>query len=497
MIRHLAVLVAATALLGATPPRFDMAAHVLPPAATPGAAAQPFVSVAQPQVALVHVRVIDGTGAPALADRTVLIDHGRIAAVQAASDPVPAGYRVIDASGDSVLPGLVGMHDHQYYIARPNLDEQGHSEPPLMVPEMAFSSPRLYLAAGVTTLRTSGSVEPYTDLNLKQQIDAGVLPGPHMDVTGPYLEGADSPFMQMHPLKDAAEARRMVDYWADVGVTSFKAYMNITRAELAAAAAAAHKRGLKITGHLCAVTYPEAVAAGIDDLEHGFFVNTQLDSGKRADVCSKSSGAETLAAMAPDSAAAKALIKLLVDHHVAVTSTLPVFEPSSPSYRPLGPKQLDVMSPAARTDYFYVRERYTGRPAAKKAAAASNWAHELGLERAFVAAGGLLLAGPDPTGGGEVIPGFGDQRELELLVEAGFTPLQAIRIGTLNGASYEGLAERIGSIAPGKDADLVLVHGDPSTHIEAIEDVVTVFKDGVGYDPDKLLASVRGRYGQY
>lgn len=497
MIRRFAVLVAVVALVGASRPPFDMAAHVLPLAVPPGAAAQPFVSVAQPQVALTHVRVIDGTGAPAVEDRTVLIDHGRIAAVQAASDAVPAGYRAIDASGDSVLPGLVGMHDHQYYIARPNLDEQGHSEPPLMVPEMAFSSPRLYLAAGVTTLRTTGSVEPYTDLNLKQQIDAGVLPGPHMDVTGPYLEGADSPFVQMRQLKDAAEARRMVDYWADVGVTSFKAYMNLTRAELAAAADEAHKRGLKITGHLCAVTYPEAVAAGIDDLEHGFMVNTQLDSGKRADICSKSDGAETLAAMAPESDAAKALIKLLVDHHVAVTSTLPVFEPSSPTWRPLEPKQLEVMSTAARTDYFYVREMYARRTAAKKALAATGWAHELGLERAFVASGGLLLAGPDPTGGGEVIPGFGDQRELELLVEAGFTPTQAIRIGTLNGATYEGLAQRIGSIAPGKDADLVLVHGDPSTHIEAIEDVVTVFKDGVGYDPAKLLDSVRGRYGQY
>jgi hypothetical protein len=172
MIRHFAVLVAAAALVGAAHPPFDMAAHVLPPAAAPGAVVQPFVSVAQPQVALTHVRVIDGTGAPAVEDRTVLIDHGRIAAVQAATDAVPAGYRVIDASGDSVLPGLVGMHDHPYYIARPNLDEQGHSEPPLMVPEMAFSSPRLYLAAGVTTLRTTGSVEPYTDLNLKQPLPA-------------------------------------------------------------------------------------------------------------------------------------------------------------------------------------------------------------------------------------------------------------------------------------------------------------------------------------
>jgi hypothetical protein len=298
-------------------------------------------------------------------------------------------------------------------------------------------------------------------------------------------------------MKDAAEARRMVDYWADAGATSFKAYMNITRAELAAAAEAAHKRGLKITGHLCAVTYPEAVAAGIDDFEHGFWVDTQLDPGKDADLCPKTDGGPTLTAMTPDSAAAKALIALLVGHHVAVTSTLPVFEPSSPHYRPLPPKQLDVMSPEARIDSSYVRQLIASRSPERRAVGAQQWANELALERAFVAAGGLLLAGPDPTGGGEVLPGFGDQHAIELLVEAGFTPVQAIRIGTLNGAIYEGFDHRIGSIAPGKDADLILVKGDPSKDIDAIENVVTVFKDGVGYDPAALLASVRGRYGQY
>jgi len=491
------MILAASALIGAAPVKFDMAAHVLPPPATPGDAVKPFVKVGGPRVALTHVRVIDGTGAAAVEDRTVLIDHGKIAAVQAGGDAAPAGFTVIDAAGESVLPGIVGMHDHQFYVARPNLQAGGKFDPPPLLPEMAFSAPRLYLAGGVTTLRTTGSVEPYTDLNLKHQIDAGMLPGPHMDVTGPYLEGKNSMFLQMHQIADAAEARRMVDFWADAGATSFKAYMNITRAELAAAADAAHKRGLKITGHLCAVTYPEAVAAGIDDFEHGFWVDTQLDPGKDADLCPKTDGGPTLTAMTPDSAAAKALIALLVDHHVAVTSTLPVFEPWSPHYRPLPPKQLDVMSPEARIDYSYVLQLITSGSPERRAARAQQWANELGLERAFVAAGGLLLAGPDPTGGGEVLPGFGDQRAIELLVEAGFTPVQAIRIGTLNGAIYEGLDARIGSIAPGKDADLILVKGDPSQDIDAIENVVTVFKDGVGYDPAALLASVKGRYGQY
>jgi imidazolonepropionase-like amidohydrolase len=479
------------------PAKVDMAAAILPPPAPPGKAVQPFVTAGDARIALTHIRVIDGTGAAPMENRTLLIEGGKIAAILGGDTPVPAGYRPIDASGQSVIPGIVGMHDHQFYIARPNLDASGHSDQPLMVPQMAFSSPRLYLAMGVTTLRTTGSVEPYTDLNMKAAIDRGDYPGPHMDVTGPYLEGGNSPFVQMHQLTGPEDARALVNYWADRGVTSFKAYMNITRAELKAAVDAAHARGIKVTGHLCSISYPEAIALGIDDLEHGFWVNTQLDPGKAADACPDTIGAPTLKAMTADSAEAKALIADLVAHRVAITSTLPVFEMSSPQYRELPPRQLALMSAEARTDYLYVRQLSQARSPARKEAAATLWANELALERAFVAAGGLLIAGPDPTGGGQVLPGFGDARAIELLVSAGFTPLEAIRIGTLNGATYLGLADRIGSIAVGKDADLVLVRGDPSKDIGAIEAVVTVFKDGVGYDSAKLLESVRERYGQY
>ncbi|HEX4712869.1 amidohydrolase family protein [Phenylobacterium sp.] len=362
---------------------------------------------------------------------------------------------------------------------------------------MTFSSPRLYLAAGVTTMRTTGSVEPYADLNVKSLIDSGAMAGPHMDVTGPYLEGAGSPFIQMHQLKDAEDARRTVAFWADQGATSFKAYMNITRAELKAALDEAHRRGLKLTGHLCSVTYPEAAALGIDNLEHGFFVNTQLDPGKQPDLCSKGTGTPTLLAMTPDSPEADALIKLLVERHVAVTSTLPVFAERVPGRAPLNPRAMAVLTPEAREAYLYSRNQVHAAPRERYADAARAFENDLALERRFVAAGGLLLAGPDPTGNGGVIPGFGDQREVELLVDAGFRPEEAIRIATLNGATYLGLADRIGTVAPGKNADLMIVKGDPSKTIADIENVEIVFKDGVGYDSAKLLESVKGRYGQY
>ncbi|MFL6732062.1 MAG: amidohydrolase family protein [Sphingomicrobium sp.] len=474
------------------------AAPVLAPPPQLGPEVQPFVHVPAGRIAITHLRIIDGTGAAPVDDATLLIEGEKIGALLPSGAAVPAGYRVLDGTGETALPGLVGMHNHMFYIARPNIDASGHSDAPLVVPQMTFSAPRLYLANGVTTMRTTGSVEPYADLNVKAQIDSGKLVGPHMDVTGPYLEGPNSPFIQMHQITSPDDARRTVAFWADQGVTSFKAYMNITRAELKAAIDEAHRRHLKVTGHLCSVTYPEAAALGIDDLEHGFFVNTQLDPGKKPDKCSETTGTPTLVTMKPGSAQANALIKLLVDRHVAITSTLPVFEQSVALHAPLNSKAMAVLTPQARESYLYLRNRTAQRGTTPQAQQfAEAFRNDLGLERQFVAAGGLLLAGPDPTGNGGVIPGFGDLRELELLVEAGFTPVEAIRIATLNGATYLGLADRIGSIAMGKNADLVIVKGNPASNIADAENVIAVFKDGVGYDSAKLLDSVKERYGQY
>jgi hypothetical protein len=207
--------------------------------------------------------------------------------------------------------------------------------------------------------------------------------------------------------------------------------------------------------------------------------------------------------MPPDSSEAKDLIDTLVKHHVAITSTLPVFEGDAGGGRPpIRQQALDAMTPEAREAFFYMRQRPAPRPKTdektdEKTDQAMLFKRDMELERAFVAAGGLLIAGPDPTGAGDVVPGFGDQREIELLVEAGFTPVEAIKIATLNGASYMGKEKQIGSLAVGKNADLVVLKGDPSKQISDVENVEIVFKDGIGYDSQKLLDSVKGRYGQY
>jgi hypothetical protein len=453
-----------------------------------------FVSVDAPVFVLNHVRVIDGTGAAAKEDQAVVIANGKIQSIgPAASVQIPQGAQTMDRTGYSVIPGLVGMHDHLYYtdsIAVQRIG--GHiGEPGLFIAEIPYTAPRLYLAAGVTTMRTTGSLEPYTDLKVKSRIDAGLMPGPSIDATAPYLEGAPSIFAQMHELTGPDDAKRMVDYWAAEGMTSYKAYMNITREELGVAIQAAHAHQMKLTGHLCSVTWPEAIALGIDDFEHGpVFADTEFAPDKKSDVCPASGGATAWIPLDVNGPQVQGLIQNLVSHHVAVTSTLPVFECGVPGRPKLQRRTLEAMSAESAQSYLTARAGI-----ALDSPMTSLMRKEMDFEVAFVKAGGLLLGGPDPTGNGGVLPGFGDQREIELLVEGGLTPLQAIQVLTENGAKYLGRQDQIGTLAAGKQADLVLIKGDPSKAIDDIENVETVFKAGVGYDSKKLIESVRGQVG--
>jgi imidazolonepropionase-like amidohydrolase len=246
-----------------------------------------------------------------------------------------------------------------------------------------------------------------------------------------------------------------------------------------------------VTGHLCSVTYAEAAALGIDNLEHGFAASTDFVPTKQPDVCpGQGQGQQTIATLEPSTPAFQQLVNTLVDREVALTSTLTVFETFTPG-RPM-PPGVEVLVPQLQEQYKQTYERTSQN---QSSAYVKLFPKMMQLERAFAQAGGILVAGTDPTGSGGVIPGFSNQRQIELLVEAGFSPTEAIRIGTLNGAMYLGREKRIGSIAIGKQADLVLVAGDPSMTIADIRKVETVFRQGVGFDPAALIKSVTGRVG--
>jgi cytosine/adenosine deaminase-related metal-dependent hydrolase len=464
--------------------------------ASPGPNVAPFVVVSTHKFALRHVNVIDGTGAMSQPDQTIVISDGRLTAIgPAATTPIPDGVDVREYPGYSVLPGLVGMHDHLFYSAS-NALQRGSGpilEPGNLLAEIAFTAPRLYLAAGVTTLRTTGSVEPYTDLKVRSRIESGLMPGPAMDLTGPYLEGGPTTFAQMHEVANAEEARKFVGFWAESGMTSFKAYTHLTRAELTAGVREAHRRGFKMTGHLCSVSWPEAIEAEIDNLEHGpIYTDTEFVIGKLPDACPTPLEQRSSWLTEPiDGPRVAALIRQLVLRHVAVTSTLPVFEARVPGRPAPQQRTLDSMSISSRESYLTERANLDSTDTG----IAALFRKEMDFERVFVAAGGLLLAGPDPTGNGGVLPGFGNQREIELLVEAGFNPLEAIHIATQNGARFLGREREIGTLELGKRADLVLVKGNPAAQIADIENVEIVFKDGVGYDSRRLIDSVRAQVG--
>lgn len=454
-----------------------------------------FIRVSSPVVALEHATVIDGTGAPAKQDQTIVFSDGRITGLgPSGSVEVPANAKRLDLTGYTALPGLVDMHGHLFYLSNffQTNDRLTHVMP--------FSFPRLYLASGVTTIRTAGTFEPYADLDIKKAIDGGTLIGPKVHVTGPYITGEGYPLVQLYALTGPEDARRMVEYWAREGATSFKLYTDVTRAEAKAAIEEAHRWGLPITGHLGSIGFREAAELGIDNLEHGFWVDTEFAPDKQPDL-DPAEGDARSADMDINGEAIQSMIKTLVDHHVAITSTIAVWEYFVPSLRRASPLALDALSESERklsadSRLIDLKKMTDGTPQERE-----RWERyarmlpkEKELEKAFVRAGGLLLAGSDAVIDA-FIAGFGDQREVELLVEAGFTAEQAIQIASLNGAQFLKESKRIGSLTPGKQADIMIVKGDPSKNIRDIENVEIVFKDGVGFDSKKLLESVKGQVG--
>ena len=448
---------------------------------------QAFVAYSQPTIVIAHAQLIDGTGAAAKRDMTVVIRDGRIAAIGPSKAlRAPAGATVIDATSKTLLPGFVMVHEHMFYP----------STRPGAYVQLPFSFSRLYLAGGTTTLRTAGTLSADADLNIRRAIEAGRQPGPDMDVSGPYIGGPSESIPAIPRVTNPEEATRLVDFWAAQGATSFKVYMGITREELQAVIRAAHARSLKVTGHLCSLTYREAAEIGIDNIEHDFEFPSDFVADKKPDVCPDSAQTEqSLARLDPEGPEIGALIDTLVSHHVALTSTLAVFETLSAGTRKVPDDALALLTPEFRDSYEQARAKRQSFPIAQLYA--TVFPKLVGMQRRFVRMGGLLLSGTDPTGYGGVVPGFAAQRQLELLVKGGFTVPEAVQISTLNGARYLGREKDVGSIETGKRADLLVVDGDCAADIDALEHLSIVFKAGIGYRRQAILDSLHGKVGLY
>jgi len=445
-----------------------------------------FATVRDPVVVLEHARVIDGLGHAPVDGQTLVLQSGRIAALGADGIvTVPEGARILDLTGKSVIPGLVLVHEHLFYSSI--VQAAFHTN------EMEFSFPRMYLAAGITSMRTGGSMEPYTDLQVKDDIDSGRSPGPKLHLTMPYLDGPGTGITQLRPVASAAAAVRMIDYWADEGFTSAKMYVNLPPEIMGPAITEAHKRGMQVTGHIGKVSYREAAEMGIDDLEHGFMAMSDFIAGRKPGDPSNAVGNyRSLEAMNPDAPEVASLIRELVDRHVAVTSTLAIFETFTPGRRVDSPAELDALAAPLKETYL---TRWAAVNAKNSPMAVHAFSRDMALELKFFRAGGLLVAGTDPTGYGGVIAGYGSWRAIELLVEAGLTNVEAIQVATSNGARLLGISGDTGSLEKGKAADLVVIAGDPSKDISDLRKAETVFKDGVGYGSKALFESTKGSVG--
>jgi imidazolonepropionase-like amidohydrolase len=442
-----------------------------------------FIKYNATTIAVTDVKLIDGTGKPAKEHQTVVFSNGLISNVgDAAKVSIPAGAQVIDGKGKTIIPGLVMLHEHLYYTMPAGSF--------FNIAEMPYSFPRLYLAGGATTIRTAGSIEPQTDLALKRLITEGKAIGPDMDVTAPYIEEQGYDIPALNVVKGPEDAAATVNFWADRGCTSFKMYVHATKADMAAVVREAHKRHMKVTGHIGAVTYREAAEIGIDNLEHGFMASSDFDSLKTEDKVNDMEERLSLLKLEVNSPKMKKLMQYLIGKHVALTSTLTVFEPATGHDMVPGGGG-EALTPEVKD---MVQKKWQASQN-RDQSSVELFRKELIWEKQYADMGGLLIAGTDPTGAGRVISGYSNHREIELLTDCGFTAEQAIKICTLNGAIYLGRQAEIGTIEKGKKADMVLINGDLNADIMNIRKTEIVFKAGIGFDSVKLFDSVKGHVG--
>lgn len=443
-----------------------------------------YVTVQDVVVAIKNVTIIDGTGGAVKYNQDILIDNAKIAAIgNTGTINLPENTKIIDATGKTVIPGLIMLHEHLFYT-KP-IDRSYKAT------HMTNTFPQMYLAGGVTTMRTAGSIEANSDLNVKNLIDKGQLVGPSMDVSTPHVERLGF-VPQLQSLYGNENIENWLHYWFDKGITSVKVYNHITKKDLKEIIKVSHAKNIKVTGHLCSITYREAAEMGIDNLEHSFMSSTDFVSDKQENECVY--GEPSLADLDDNDPRLLSLMKFLIEKSVTLTYTPTVFEPFTDREvipggggLALAPHLLEQMQT------IYDQSINTQRDAASL----MSFKKEMKRVLKFHSMGGKVTVGTDPTGSGKTIAGYSNKRVIELLVETGFNIEEAIKLSTLNGAIYLRIENETGTIEAGKEADMVLLRGDLSKDVTNIRKVELVFKDGLGFDSKKIFDSVNGKVGLY
>jgi imidazolonepropionase-like amidohydrolase len=430
---------------------------------------------AEPPFAIVGARLIDGTGGPVRDGCTVLIRGDRIAAV-GVDVRVPDGAMVIAGDGMTLLPGMFDTHGHCFTV-----DGKDQYE----------AYPLLFLAGGVTTVFSPGEMDPAAAYALRDRLASGAQDGARLLTAGPYFEKGQGELDWLRGYEDQEQA---LAWLAEHGplMDGLKLQMQITVDEAQAIITEAHRRGLKVTGHLGTVTATQAIALDIDRLEHGLFAMSEFAPWQVHGLAAWAAKFERIGALDLDSAPVQELIDQIVAHRVALSATTVSFTEWAPGFVPVTPDWERYLSPAIRRLERARLTRIAALPAEQGRSFAAGVQKQLAFLKRVHDRGGIVVTGTDP-GGKLLIPGYGLHRELALLVQAGFTPLAALRAATQHAAMALGVDRDLGTIEAGKLADLVLVEGDPSRDIAAIGATRIVWQAGRRFEPGALRDAAAGK----
>lgn len=424
-------------------------------------------------IAFTNATIIDGTGNSIKHSQTLLIEDGIFRAMDKDGEiGIPKEVTVINLKGKTVIPGIVGMHNHLHIP---------------QFPDVGDVATKLYLASGVTTIQTCGAASPDKELELSKKIANGNQIGPDIVPSAPFITGAGGNPNMVIPRNDK-QLRDTIQHWLNKGIKWFKVYRNVTPDNLKIVIDEAHKNNAKVRGHLCSVGFEEAAKWGIDGIEHGLNSMSDFRTNKEYGICG--GGREYMDELIIDNPKVKELQRLMIDNKVVLTSTLAIFEASIPNRAYADKRTLQAMSPYLKNQYYERRKAFDEQ--LNDLTRNNRLNRIMQFEYQYFKLGGLLCSGVDA--GRHVLPGFGDQRNYELLIEAGFSTEEAIQIMTGNGAKALERPD-IGTIQVGKRADLVILKGNLREDLSVIKNVETVFKNGVGYDPKKILSEASGKLG--